>query len=267
MEWSEQVSHSLQYLVPSDLSACRDGSYQQWQYSTNAYINQLNPAATRQPVLRSAGLDDNRDGKMDRLEVSVQLPLQAGESVSSFSALLYHDVQLSQRAKLLFDAVTFVNYESATPMGKLSVDGDMLLRQTWPLWDYGGYRRLYADDPLFDVTDTTAAQDVAISAVMRRYNARNVSMVLRTNYASVDRRDDLVDFSDGTLKYFNASLTLRVPLQSIVYTPPASAVLKFAWIQYVSFFVLVSFLLFSLNSFIYRHQVSHRPFIACLTSR
>jgi len=40
------------------------------------------------------------------------------------------------------------------------------------------------------------------------------------------------------------------------YTPTISSVLKFAWIQYMSIFVVVAFLLFTLNSFIFRHQVS-----------
>jgi hypothetical protein len=39
------------------------------------------------------------------------------------------------------------------------------------------------------------------------------------------------------------------------YTPPVSAVLKNAWIQYIAFFVVVAFLLFRLNSFVFRHKV------------
>lgn len=39
------------------------------------------------------------------------------------------------------------------------------------------------------------------------------------------------------------------------YTPPVSTVLKHAWIQYIAFFAVVSFLLFRLNSFVFRHKV------------
>jgi hypothetical protein len=84
-------------------------------------------------------------------------------------------------------------------------------------------------------------------------------MVYRKNYEYVERRMDSTAYSDSTGNYFNVSLTLRVPLQPIDYTPPVSAVLKHAWIQYVSFFLIVAFLLFSINSFIYRHQVRVVP--------
>lgn len=41
----------------------------------------------------------------------------------------------------------------------------------------------------------------------------------------------------------------------ISYTPAVSEVLKFAWIQYMSFFFVVAFLLYRLNAFIFRHRV------------
>ncbi|RYH30785.1 hypothetical protein EON65_04175 [archaeon] len=146
------------------------------QYSTNAYINAAYSNAytqTRVPTLRSAEMDDNRDGKTDRLEVSVLLPITADESISGFTAAVYLDVKLNERAKVLFDGVGFVHYEGSTPLQKLSVDGDMMLRQTWPLKVYGGYRRLYENDALYDVDSTTPAQDVFIQSVMQKYNARN----------------------------------------------------------------------------------------------
>ena len=48
------------------------------------------------------------------------------------------------------------------------------------------------------------------------------------------------------------------------YTPPVSTVLKNAWIQYIAFFAVVSFLLFRLNSFVFRHKVS-KLYIVCST--
>jgi hypothetical protein len=44
------------------------------------------------------------------------------------------------------------------------------------------------------------------------------------------------------------------------YTPTVSAVLKNAWIQYLAFFAVISFLLFRLNSFVFRHKVNLSPF-------
>jgi hypothetical protein len=116
----------------------RDGKYFQVQYSTNQQINSLYPSNTRIPILRSSELDDNRDGIMDRLELSVLLPLLPGESILSFSSILYEDIQLRDRAKILIDGITYLNYESAVPMASLTMDGDLLLRQSQPFSAYGG---------------------------------------------------------------------------------------------------------------------------------
>lgn len=53
------------------------------------------------------------------------------------------------------------------------------------------------------------------------------------------------------------------------YTPPLSAVVKFAWVQYMSFFIVVAFLLYQINSFVFGHKVmgwlfSLSNFIRCV---
>jgi hypothetical protein len=125
------------------------------------------------PILKSATLDDNRDGKMDRLEMSVALPLTKNELIYGFDCLIYYKSKLSSRAKVLFDTVSLIGYESGTPMEKVSIDGDFKLRQTYPFNVYGGYRDLYHNDPLFDVTSKTSAKDVSIENIMKRYVGRN----------------------------------------------------------------------------------------------
>lgn len=118
-------------------------------------------------------MDDNRDGKMDRLELSIALPLASHEVIYGFDCLIYYQTKLSARAKVLFDAVSLIGYESGTPMQKFTVDGDLKLRQTYPFSVYGGYKNLYTNDPLFEITSSTTAKDVSIESVMRRYVARN----------------------------------------------------------------------------------------------
>jgi hypothetical protein len=107
-------------------------------YSTNANINQLYSSKVKFPIFKSAVLDDNRDGKMDRLEMSFALPLDESEHIYGFNAMVYYQTKLSSRAKVMFDAVSLIGYESGTPITKLSIDGDVKLRQTYPFNVYGG---------------------------------------------------------------------------------------------------------------------------------
>lgn len=109
-----------------------------YYYSTSPLINSLFADSLRTPIIRSAEIDNNRDGRMDRLEIAVQLPLANNEKIISMSSLVYFDVQLNSIAKYTFDAVSFANYEAGSAIGKLEMEGDLLLRQTWPLSAYGG---------------------------------------------------------------------------------------------------------------------------------
>lgn len=123
-------------------------------------------------------MDDNNDGKMDRLEISAQLPVAANEKITGVSSLIYFDFQLNSVAKYLFDSVAFINFESGSPIAQLQIEGDLKLRQTWPLSAYGGYKLPYRDDPLFpSFTYGSSADKFYVDTVMRKNNARNCKFV------------------------------------------------------------------------------------------
>jgi len=81
-----------------------------------------------------------------------------------------------------------------------------------------------------------------------------VSTNIRSNFAYADASMGNVV---GASSYVNVSIVLRIPEQSVLYTPAASEVFKFAWIQYISFFIITSFLLHRLTSFVFRNQLLH----------
>ena len=139
----------------------------------------------RVPVLSSAVFDDNRDGKPDRVEVNVQMPIRPTESVNSFTVLLYFNSQFSDQARYYFDSVAFYNYDTAAAMASLSVDGDYILRQTWPFDSSGGYKVPYEDDQLIQINSDSSATDISISTMMREYNSRNCKLELLYFLSSV----------------------------------------------------------------------------------
>ena len=108
-------------------------------YSTSPTVNLLHENNLRIPVLKSAQLDDNRDGVSDRFEFGIKMPIGINETITRFDALFYHTTTLSARVKYVFDGVTFVTYESSTPMSTVQIDGDVTIRQTSTLSSKGGY--------------------------------------------------------------------------------------------------------------------------------
>jgi hypothetical protein len=67
---------------------------------------------------------------------------------------------------------------------------------------------------------------------------------------------------DASVRQFNMTLTLRIPQQAVKYTPSVSEVLKYSWMQYIAFFAVVSFVLFRLSSFVFRHQLLYTRAVA-----
>lgn len=141
--------------------------------------------------LSSIEQDDNSDGKVDRLEFSLLFPMPSNEIITGFSAVVYHEVRIYQEARYLFDAMSYVSYESMSPISTLFIDGDIKIRQQWPFNGKGGYVRYilypgmpftfcchsykspYSDDPLLTITNEMSTNDISIKNLMCRNNARN----------------------------------------------------------------------------------------------
>lgn len=221
-------------------------------YSTSAYINDLMGDRVRGAVVRSSEVDTNLDGSMDRLEVGVQLPLTSSEHITGMHAFFYCDTVLKKFARFKFDSVSFVSHDSGFPMGNLDVSGNLMLKQTRALGQRGGFRLPYQDEPLLEMSASMSADEVDIGNLMRRAAARNLSTVFEPTYAYATPH---VSSSSSEPTFYNATISMHVPLQPVLVITSATEVLKFAWIQFLSFFVVVGFLLVRTTSFIFRHRL------------
>ena len=117
----------------------KDGTPVNLYYSTSDTLNQLNWRHLRVPILQSIEIDTNYDGRPDRIEFNVQLPLSAVENIYSFKALMFHDVTVNQKARYKFDGISLLQKDVAIALGYVAVDGDVTLKQTWPFIAKGGY--------------------------------------------------------------------------------------------------------------------------------
>ena len=120
-------------------------------YSTSNSVNDLFSSHLRIPMLKSAELDDNRDGITERIELGIQLPLFPTEKITKFTALIYHDVELQDKARCLFDAVSLVSYDSSLSISSVYIDGDVILRQSWPLDVKGGWEIIHCYKSFFPI--------------------------------------------------------------------------------------------------------------------
>jgi hypothetical protein len=91
------------------------------------------------PIFTTSTVDTNADGITDRIEVSAQVPMDAGTVLTGLDMALFHDVRLGQKARYEFDAMSYVSIGGySSGIASARVDADMMFRQTWPLVVKGG---------------------------------------------------------------------------------------------------------------------------------
>ncbi len=164
---------------------------------------------------------------------------------------------MKERAKVKFDAATLVNYYSGSSLGNVYVVGDVHMRQTWPLAVKGGQKDLYASTPLLPTSFPTGSSETtySIHSVMQSMAARNFSTTFMQTAAVPEFAPS--PSLNNALHYFNATIVLRIPKQSVWFTPSVSENTKWAIIQYVAIFLIVYVILNRINTFVFRHQLLH----------
>ncbi len=225
-------------------------------FSTTPALNKLHSDVLRSPVVKSAEFDDNHDGTNDRLEINLQMPLQANEEITSVSTMVLFDFTLKERAKVKFDAAAVFSFDGASGIDEVSFGADVVIRQTWPLQVRGAQKSPYASSPLLPVVlpEGTSASQYSIRSISEAMAGRNFSAVTRNTFTTAQHSSSVV--GQGTdMKSFAANINLRMPEQTVWFTPGVSEIFKWAWIQYLSMFVVVWFLLSRLSDFIFRHQL------------
>jgi transmembrane protein 231 len=225
-------------------------------YSTSSFLNQQHSSTLRSSLIQSAELDDDMDGVNDRIEVSVLMPLQASEQVMGMSMMFTHDIKIQNRARYSFDSATLIQHEASSAIVDVKIDGDLMVRQTWPLSTRGGFKAPYSGSPLMSesISVGTPVSDFEVNEIMSQASARNLSINFVPRFKTARRTTDApsVDLGGRT---FNATITMRIPHQPIWVTPSVSEVLKDAWMQYVAFFIVVAFLLYRMSSFVFRYRL------------
>lgn len=108
-------------------------------YTTSPSTNQKLVSNLRTIILQSAEFDDNDDGRIDRFEFNIKIPLSPFEEIVDIDMLFNYDVRIdSNNVKYSFDAVSVVSFTDSSDISSLWVEGDLNMLQTWPLSAIGG---------------------------------------------------------------------------------------------------------------------------------
>ncbi len=214
-------------------------------------VIRLYPNSQRPATIRSHVDDINDDGIQDIIYINAMIPLNEGERATSITIRSLLRVTLRERARLQFDAIAYHYTSGGVPGQALNVDGNLHLRQTYPLQIGGGYRYPYAEEPLLDHGSVVSSEQALLSTIVQKSLERNLTVALES--PTVSWRPTLpISLKTPTL---NVTLVLRINEQDILYTPSVSEVVQQGWIQYIAVFLVVWYLIDKLCSFIFWNQL------------
>lgn len=209
-------------------------------------VNKLVPPANiRIPELVSADVDDDYDGINDHLYVNITTPIKDGEFIYFAEVYLFYLVKTNDRVRMTMTGMTHHLVESRYPGQAVTINADLGVHFTNALPSVGS--RTTYNVPVIVPGDLTSIGMVLPQNLTNYYALRNETV-------SVVHRVDPV-WTPGFSNEFLISLNLRIPTQRIPYIPAVGQTLKLAWIQYLSVFIALSWLIDMARRFVFRYQI------------
>uniref|UniRef100_A0A1A8MZ35 Transmembrane protein 231 n=2 Tax=Nothobranchius TaxID=28779 RepID=A0A1A8MZ35_9TELE len=241
--YEEQPVVRFQYETLLLAVTSAQGHYVAW--STFPFLNNMLGTNLRIPTISVREEDLNQDGKLDRLNLQLQLPLKPDEQVYSIQLLLTFSYQLFRMSTVVMQSLAYVQHSSPVPGVKLFISGDLRLQQRTPLPHRGLYN-IYNVSVIDGTSPFASSYD--LSNIIRSYQERNVTTVL-----SCPMPVWTIGHAAGSPFELNAEI--RYPLELISYRPGFWETMKFAWIQYVSVLLIFLWVFKRIQRFVFQNQV------------
>lgn len=228
------VSFKKDIILGLDGQNSLDGSSGNYFFSTNSAMNTIfNDAVLSVPTIKTAEVDENHDGVSDYLGFSISVPLPDSFDIYHVRlALMFRYELQSEDLRLLMQSMAMMDEMSSLPASSINVNGKLrLVQQTLLVANSNNVRY---DTPVVNYTLSTSGPSTAALTwpeIIHSYLDRE----LQTKY----------EYPPVNWGYFRAqgqpfviSGKLRYTTETVSYKPGVMEVLKFGWIQYLSYLVL-----------------------------
>ncbi|CAL1536530.1 unnamed protein product [Lymnaea stagnalis] len=214
-------------------------------YSTFQLYNQLLQSQLRIPIVKAREEDLNGDGKYDRLNLDIEVPMNGEDQVVGAKLLLFFYYKLRKFSQFHMESLGFIEYVSPIPGASLHVFSDLRLRQKQLLGHKGTDVRFNAS--LINPTSPYAAA-YSFATVFKSYTDRNVTTVLQD-------ANKIWTSGRAANSPFIISAVINYPEEKISYTPGFWNLIKWGWVQYVSVLLIFLYIFNKVKIFIFQHQV------------
>ncbi|XP_043937518.1 transmembrane protein 231 [Protopterus annectens] len=241
--YEEQPNIRFRYEVLLIAATNTTDNYVAW--STFSYFNNLLGDNLRIPLLLVKEDDINQDGKMDKLNFRLELPLSSSEQVYSMQLILTFSYQLFRMSTFEMQSMAYIHHSSSLPGSQLYIDGDLKLQQRQAL-NHRGLDTRYNVSVINGSSPFASAYD--LTNIVGSYQERNVTTVLfcPSPVWIVGRAANAP---------FVVNAVIRYPTQVITYQPGFWEMIKGAWIQYVSILLIFLWVFERIKIFVFQNQV------------
>ncbi|VDM44545.1 unnamed protein product [Toxocara canis] len=242
-EYSEQpdVHFKNRYVIM--LKGASFDDYLVW--SSYPVLNQAEYSHIRIPIVETTTVDHNDDGKTDMISITASFPLSDKEEIFGAFWMLLFDYRLDLRSRFSMETALIGDLERLKAARSLSITGDFILEQSTAFpsfgWDanHGGP---LMNESMLDFSYYAPAE------IMLRNSLRNFTTVLKRNV-------EVWSLKSPERNAFTLNFKVRIAEQMFIYKSGLFELLKFAWIQYLSVFLVVHFLLKKLLKFIFENYI------------
>uniref|UniRef100_A0A0M3IMI4 Transmembrane protein 231 n=1 Tax=Ascaris lumbricoides TaxID=6252 RepID=A0A0M3IMI4_ASCLU len=242
-EYGEQPSVQFKNRYIIMLKGASNDDYFLW--STYPVLNQAEHSRLRIPIIEATTADYNDDGKTDLISISATFFVSENEKIFGAFWMLLFEYRLDMRSRFSMETALVGDIDKLKPAYSLSITGDFNLEQSIPLQSFGW--DLDHGGPLINESDPDFLHYAPIE-IMLRNSLRNFTTTLK--------RDVIVWSSKSMEKNsFVIRFSIRIPEQKLTYKSGLLELLKFAWIQYLSIFVIFHFIFSKLLKFVFENRI------------
>ncbi|VDD90309.1 unnamed protein product [Enterobius vermicularis] len=217
-EYSEQPIINFKNRFFVILNGAQEENYRVW--STYTLINQAEAGHLRIPVTEVTALDDNDDGLNDKMEVALMSEVKSQANAT-----------------------------------RLDIFGSLYLDQLVPLPSQGTFNNF--DGNLMNESSTDITHYLQRNIRMR-YSLRNFTTHLKRKvviWSSPSVSSTASSSSEEGTRGFTFYLEVNIPEQRLIYRTGLFELLKWAWIQYLSLFFVLNFIVQKIFAFVIENRI------------
>ncbi|TPX58741.1 hypothetical protein PhCBS80983_g02932 [Powellomyces hirtus] len=217
-------------------------------WSSNQDYNDVFRSNFRVATVQTSEIDGDSDGINDYMTFDISVPLLPTETINGARIAFFFQYSLSDKLRLRMQTLGIVSDSTAlTTPSSIYVDGDLVLLQRNLLLRQDNFQY---DKPVVNFTEARGADASALSwsRIVSRYADRDVRTIFQ-------HEKPVWTAGRSTTEAFKISGRVRYPRQAVRYLPGLWEVLKYGWIQYLAYFILVGTILHWVMGLAYHRQI------------